>query len=62
MAKFEQSPSLMEKLADTGNSILINGNSKQDTFWGIDLYSWERENNLGKILMKTRDKNKKSDL
>ncbi len=46
----------MKKLADTGNSILINGNNKQETFWGVDLYSWEGENNLGKLLMKIREK------
>ena len=42
MAKFEQSPSLMEKLADTGNSILING-------------QWKGENLLGCALMDVRD-------
>ena len=55
-AKFEQNPALMKKLADTGNSILVNGNNKQETFWGVDLYSWEGENNLGKLLMKIREK------
>jgi len=55
-AKFEQNPVLMKKLAATGNSILINGNNKQETFWGVDLYSWEGENNLGKLLMKIREK------
>ena len=56
MAKFEQNPSLMKKLADTGNRILINGNNKQETFWGVDLYSWQGDNHLGKILMEIRDK------
>ena len=55
-AKFEQNPALMKKLADTGNTILINGNSKQETYWGIDLYSWEGENYIGKLLMKIREK------
>ena len=55
-AKFEQNPALMRKLADTGSRILINGNNKQETFWGVDLYSWQGENQLGKILMKIRDK------
>lgn len=55
-AKFEQNPSLMKRLIETGNTLLINGNSKKDTFWGIDLYSWQGENHLGKILMKIRDK------
>ncbi len=55
-AKFEQNPALMEKLKETGNRILINGNSKQETFWGVDLYSWQGENHLGKIIMKIREK------
>ena len=57
-AKFEQNPSLMKKLTETGNTLLINGNNKKDTFWGIDLYSWQGENHLGKILMRIRDKEK----
>ena len=55
-AKFEQNPALAKKLADTGNSILINGNNKQETYWGVDLYSWQGENYLGKLLMKIREK------
>ncbi len=55
-AKFGQNPAMMKKLTDTGNSILINGNSKHETYWGVDLYSWEGENNLGKLLMKIREK------
>ena len=55
-AKFGQNPALMKKLTETGDCILINGNSKQETFWGVDLYSWIGENNLGKIIMKIREK------
>ena len=55
-AKFEQNPALMGKLADTGNSILTNGNNKNETYWGVNLYSWEGENYLGKLLMKIREK------
>lgn len=55
-AKFEQNPSMMERLVKTGNSLLLNGNSIQDTFWGVELYSWQGENHLGIILMKIRDK------
>lgn len=55
-AKFGQSPALMGKLAETGNCILTNGNNKHDTFWGVDLYRWEGENYLGKLLMKIREK------
>jgi predicted NAD-dependent protein-ADP-ribosyltransferase YbiA (DUF1768 family) len=55
-AKFELNPSLMQKLVDTGNCILLNGNNKQEIFWGIDLYSWIGENHLGRIIMNIRDK------
>ena len=55
-AKFEQNPTLMKKLADTGKRVLLNGNNKHETFWGIDLYSWIGENHLGKIIMNIRDK------
>lgn len=54
-AKFSQNPRLMKQLLDTGSSVLINGTNNQ-TFWGVDRYSWIGENNLGKILMKIRDK------
>lgn len=57
-AKFEQNQNLMEKLIETGDTLLINGNSKHDMFWGVDLYGWQGENNLGKILMTIRNKEK----
>lgn len=56
--KFGQNPTLMKRLIDTGNCILINGNNKHETYWGMDLYSWYGENHLGKILMSIRDKEK----
>ena len=55
-AKFEQNPDLMQRLLDTKGRILVNGNSKKETYWGVDLYSWAGENHLGKILMTIRDK------
>jgi nicotinate (nicotinamide) nucleotide adenylyltransferase len=55
-AKFEQNPILMRRLKETGNRLLINGNNKQETYWGVDLYSWQGENHLGKIIMNIRDK------
>lgn len=57
-AKFEMNPSLMQKLVATGDCVLLNGNNKQETFWGIDLYSWIGENQLGRIIMDIRDKEK----
>ena len=58
IAKFTQNPSLMKRLLATGNSIIINGNNKHETYWGVDLYSWKGKNNLGNILMTIRDKEK----
>ena len=46
----------MKMLIDTGSRILINGNNKQEIYWGIDLYSWQGENHLGKKIMNIRDK------
>lgn len=54
-AKFEQNPILMRRLKETGTRLLINGNNKQETYWGVDLYSWQGENHLGQILMKIRN-------
>lgn len=58
MAKFSQNPDLMAKLLATGESLLVNGNSQRELFWGIDTYSWRGENNLGKILMEIRNQRK----
>lgn len=57
-AKFSQNPSLMRRLIATGDCKIINGNHKGETYWGVDLYSWKGENNLGKIIMTIRDKEK----
>lgn len=43
---------LAKKLIDTGDSILEDGNTWNDTFWGV--CNGVGENNLGKILMKIR--------
>lgn len=55
-AKFSQNPILLRRLKATGNRILINGNNRHDTFWGVDLYTWQGDNHLGKIIMNIRDK------
>lgn len=55
-AKFEQNPMLMKRLVETGSKLLINGNSKRETYWGVNLYTWEGENQLGKLLTKIREK------
>ncbi|MBR3019661.1 MAG: DUF1768 domain-containing protein [Clostridia bacterium] len=52
--KFQQHPELIRMLLNTGNLRLING-GKKDTFWGVNLITWEGENRLGLILMKIRN-------
>lgn len=49
-----QNPELKKKLLDTDNITLIEGNSWNDTFWGI--CNGVGENILGKLLMEIRDK------
>ncbi len=44
---------LRQKLIDTGDVALIEGNIWHDTFWGV--CQGVGENHLGKILMKERD-------
>ena len=48
-------PDLKERLLETGNEYLQEGNYYNDTFWGVDLRTGKGKNNLGKILMKVRD-------
>lgn len=36
-AKFDQNPSLKKRLIETDGCILINGNNKHETYWGVDL-------------------------
>jgi NAD+ synthase len=51
-AKFTQNPRLAEKLAATGNEVLIEGNTWNDKFWGV--CNGKGMNHLGKILMAIR--------
>lgn len=51
-AKFIQNPDLKRKLLDTGDQILIEGNTWKDTYWGV--YNSNGLNKLGKILMRIR--------
>lgn len=52
-AKFDQNPRLKGLLLDTEDEELIEGNTWNDTFWGV--YRGEGENHLGKTLMRIRD-------
>lgn len=51
--KFDDNhPDLQQKLIDTGNEELVEGNYWHDTYWGV--YNGVGENNLGKLLMEIR--------
>ncbi|NUJ19468.1 NADAR family protein [Bacillus glycinifermentans] len=56
-AKFEQNAHLKNKLLQTGESILIEGNTWGDKIWGV--CDGVGENKLGKILMKVRNELKR---
>jgi ribA/ribD-fused uncharacterized protein len=61
--KFDTNPSLKQKLLDTGDSELIEGNEWGDVRFGMVKDKngiWKGENNLGRILMSLRDKYNKS--
>lgn len=51
--KFKQSY-FTEKLLETGTEELVEGNTWNDTFWGV--CKGKGENNLGKLLMEIRTK------
>jgi ribA/ribD-fused uncharacterized protein len=51
--KFTRNQDLKQKLIDTGNEELIEGNTWNDTYWGV--CRGRGKNMLGKILMKVRD-------
>jgi len=58
-AKFRQNSDLTLKLLDTGDSIIEEGNTWKDKFWGIcPPGSGDGRNELGKILMKIRNEAK----
>jgi len=54
-AKFAQNEELRLLLLATGDQELLEGNTWNDTFWGVHLKNHRGENHLGKILMKIRD-------
>lgn len=51
----DQNVDLKIKLIETGDSLLVEGNTWGDRYWGQSPIG-KGENNLGKILMKHRDK------
>jgi hypothetical protein len=52
--KYSQSPELTQKLLDTGDAVIEEGNTWGDTFWGVS--GGEGRNELGKIIEDIRDK------
>lgn len=50
----DHNPNLRQKLIDTGNLHIQEGNWWNDKFWGVCLKTNIGENNLGKLLMKIR--------
>ena len=57
-SKFSQ-PELKQKLLDTGDAYLQEGNYWYDAFWGVDLRTGTGKNVLGRLLMKIRDELRK---
>lgn len=53
-AKFEQHPDLAQRLLDTEDAELIEGNGWHDVYWGVDLRTGKGANHLGRILMDLR--------
>ena len=60
--KFNDNQELKQKLLETGDMVIEEGNEWGDVFWGVDLKTKEGKNILGKIIMKVREeiKNKKT--
>lgn len=52
-AKFTQHKDLAEKLLETGDEELVEGNKWNDTYWGV--CNGKGKNQLGKILMRIRE-------
>ena len=55
VAKYAQNPALLQKLFETDDAELIEGNTWGDIYWGVDLRLNYGENWLGKIIMLVRD-------
>jgi len=53
-AKFTQNEDLKQRLIETGDAVLEEGNNWNDTFWGVHLKNGQGQNHLGKILMQIR--------
>ena len=54
--KFTRHQILKQALLATGNQEIQEGNTWSDTFWGVSLSTGEGRNELGKIIMRIREK------
>ena len=54
-SKFYIFSELKQKLLDTKDELLVEGNTWGDKYWGVDLKTGIGENKLGKILMSIRE-------
>lgn len=52
--KYSQIP-FKGMLKDTGEELIQEGNTWNDTFWGVDLITGKGQNVLGKLIMYVRD-------
>jgi len=52
---------LREMLLETKDEKLVEGNTWNDIFWGIDIKTGKGENNLGKLLMEVRSECRSSE-
>ncbi len=50
----DENPELNQKLINTDNSVLVEGNYWNDDYWGFDLKAGYGQNHLGRILMEVR--------
>lgn len=58
--KFTINKELQQKLLETKEEELVEGNWWHDTYWGVDSKTGIGQNKLGKILMKVREEVKSS--
>ena len=54
-AKFAQNPQLAVRLVENTPTVISEGNSWGDTFWGVDAATGRGENHLGRLLMAERE-------
>jgi ribA/ribD-fused uncharacterized protein len=56
--KFTQNPELRRRLLDTGDAVLVEGNTWHDNYWGTCTFrrcsKTKGKNMLGKLLMQVR--------